>query len=145
MDDGYGRIGDGRVDRGAGFFDSRRLRRFRGGIIAYASDLKSTLLGVAASVVDAGVVSEQTALSMAEGAVEALGVDVAVSLTGSAGPESQEQPVGTIIVGVVTPRGRGVRTFFMPGDRERVRTFATTAALQVLRLGLLGKLGELGE
>ena len=85
-----------------------------------------------------GVVSEPVAVAMAEGARSALGVDVALGLTGSAGPDPQEQPVGTIVIAVATPDGTRVRTFRMPGDRERVRTFATTASLQLIRLSVQG-------
>ena len=59
-------------------------------------------------------------------------------LTGSAGPDPQEQPVGTIVIAVAAPNGTRVRTFRMPGDRERVRTLATTASLQLIRLSLQG-------
>lgn len=107
---------------------------FRGSIVAYATDLKVGLLGVDASEVEQhGVVSEETALSMARGARASLGVDVAVAVTGSAGPEPMEQPVGTMIVAVVTPEGESVRTLMMPGDRERIRAYTATAALHMVR------------
>jgi nicotinamide-nucleotide amidase len=67
-----------------------------------------------------------------------LGVDVAISVTGSAGPDPEEQPVGTFMIAVATPEGTRVRTLHLPGDRERVRTFATTAALQLTRMSLQG-------
>ena len=114
-------------------------RTFRGSIVAYATDVKETALGVPADVIAAnGVVSEPVAVAMAEGARSALGVDVALGLTGSAGPDPQEQPVGTFMISVATPDGTRVRTFRMPGDRERIRTFATTASLQLIRLSLQG-------
>ena len=65
-------------------------------------------------------------------------VDLAVAVTGSAGPDPQEQPVGTVIIAVATPDGTRVKTLRLPGDRERVRTFATTAALHLTRMSLLG-------
>ncbi|MDH3308390.1 MAG: CinA family nicotinamide mononucleotide deamidase-related protein, partial [Acidimicrobiia bacterium] len=111
----------------------------RGGIVAYATDVKTGLLGVPVELVDAeGVVSEATALAMAEGAAERLGADVAVAVTGSAGPEPQEKPAGTMVIAVRTPEGVGVRTLRLPGDRERVRTYAATAALQLVRLAVTG-------
>jgi len=61
-----------------------------------------------------------------------------VAVTGSAGPDPQDRPVGTVVVAVVTPDGSRVRTLTLPGDRERVRTFASTAALQLLRMSLQG-------
>lgn len=110
---------------------------FRGSIVAYATDLKSGILGVDPSVIaEHGVVSEKTAAAMAVGAQRTLGVDVAVAVTGSAGPEPMEQPVGTMIVAVATPIGTTVRTFKMPGDRERIRTYTATAALHMVRASL---------
>lgn len=114
-------------------------RVFRGSVVAYATDVKESRLGVSAQVIaEHGVVSEPVGIAMTHGARSALGVDVAVGVTGSAGPDPQEQPVGTIVVAVETPDGVRARTLRMPGDRERVRTFATTASLQLLRLSLQG-------
>lgn len=110
---------------------------FRGAVVTYATDLKTRLLGIASF--ESGVVSEKTAMAMAASVRERLGVDVGVGVVGSAGPEPQEKPVGTMIVAVVTPEGSGVRTMRMPGDRERVRTYATTAALHLIRLAVAGE------
>ena len=101
--------------------------------------MKSSVLDVPREVLAEGVVSEATALFMAEGAAERLGADVAVSVTGSAGPDPQERPVGTMVIGVTTPAGSGARVMRMPGDRERIRTYTATAALHLLRLGLVGE------
>jgi nicotinamide-nucleotide amidase len=112
---------------------------FKGSIVAYATILKESLLGVPDDVVsEYGVVSEPVAVAMAEGARRALAVDVAVSVTGSAGPDPQERPVGTVVIAVATPEVTRVRTLTLPGDRERIRTFATTAALQLTRMTLQG-------
>ncbi len=114
-------------------------RVFRGSVVAYATDLKQSTLGVTPeAIAEHGVVSEEVGLAMAQGARDALSVDVAVAVTGSAGPDPQERPVGTVVVAVATPSGTMVRTLRMPGDRERVRTFATTASLQLLRIALQG-------
>ncbi len=111
---------------------------FRGSVVAYASDLKRSILGVSESTIDEhGVVSEPTAEAMAEGARSVLGVDVAVAVTGSAGPEPLEQPVGTMIVAVATPTSTTVRTLHMPGDRERVRAHTATAALHLVLRAIL--------
>lgn len=111
---------------------------FRGSVVAYASDLKHSILGVPESTIsDHGVVSEATAMAMAEGARTVLGVDVAVAVTGSAGPEPLEQPVGTMIIAVVTPDNSKVRTAHMPGDRERVRAYTATAALHLVHRAVL--------
>ncbi|MCB1246154.1 MAG: CinA family nicotinamide mononucleotide deamidase-related protein, partial [Acidimicrobiia bacterium] len=114
-------------------------RVFRGSIVAYASDLKTDILGVDPHTIEEhGVVSEATALAMAHGARRLLGVDVAVAVTGSAGPDPMEQPVGTMIVAVVSPVAEVVRTLMMPGDRERIRAYTATAALHLVRRALDG-------
>jgi nicotinamide-nucleotide amidase len=112
---------------------------FRGSIVSYATDLKEALLEVPVSQVEEhGVVSEPVALAMARGAVRRLGVDVAIAVTGSAGPDEQERPAGTMIIGIRTPEDARARTLRLPGDRERVRAYATTAALQLGRLAVTG-------
>ena len=76
---------------------------FKGGIIAYDNAVKTKLLGVSPSVLGKyGAVSQKTAERMAVGAIERLGVDMAVSVTGVAGPSggSEEKPVGTVWMGV---------------------------------------------
>lgn len=111
---------------------------FRGSVVAYATDLKTSILGVPEQTLATyGVVSEQTAEAMAAGARRVLDVDVAVAVTGSAGPVALEQPVGTMIVAVATPRISTVRTLHMPGDRERVRANTATAALHLIRMALM--------
>ncbi|MGH8873851.1 MAG: competence/damage-inducible protein A [Acidimicrobiia bacterium] len=114
-------------------------RVFRGAVVGYASDLKERLLGVERGVLEAGVVSEPAALAMASGARRALGVDVAVAVTGSAGPDLQERPAGTMVVAVATPDEARARTLRFPGDRERVRVYTTTAALHLTRLAVAGE------
>ena len=111
-------------------------RHFAGGVVAYESHLKQSLLGVD-DVTE--VVNEKTATAMAEGARKLLGVDVGVSVTGSAGPEPMEKPAGTIVVGVATPENSMARELRMVGDRERIRTYATTTALHLARLGVSGE------
>ena len=97
------------------------------------------MLGVDNAVIEAhGVVSEATAIAMADSAAETLGVDVAISVTGSAGPDLQEREAGTMIIGVRTPEGTRARVLKLPGDRERVRTYATTAGLHLARLAIEG-------
>lgn len=107
----------------------------RGGLVAYDAELKQRLLGVEDTT---SVVTVDVAEQMARGGRELLGADVVVSVTGSAGPEPLEQPPGTIIFGVSTPQHTQARQMRLVGDRERVRTYATTAALHLTRLGLIG-------
>ncbi len=85
------------------------------------------------------MVNIDTAIAMAQGARALLDVDVAVAVTGSAGPEALEKPAGTVVIGVATPsqaRGREIR---FSGDRERVRAYGTTAALHLTRLALINQ------
>ncbi|MFH1330171.1 MAG: nicotinamide-nucleotide amidohydrolase family protein, partial [Actinomycetota bacterium] len=113
---------------------------FVGAVVAYTPALKTALLGVPAEVMEEeGVVSEVTALAMAEGGAVRLGADVVVAVTGSAGPEAGGAPVGTMVVAVRTPEGASARTFHMPADRERARTLTSTGALQAVRRALTGE------
>lgn len=113
---------------------------FRGGVVAYAPELKAALLGVdEAWLREHGLVSEATARRMAEGAAGRLGAEAAIAVTGSAGPEPLEQPVGTMVVAVLTPEDLRATTLRFPGDRERVRAYATTAALHLARLAVGGE------
>jgi nicotinamide-nucleotide amidase len=108
----------------------------RGGLVAYDPELKAKLLGVSDI---SRVVDEETAIEMAIGGQSLLGADVVVAVTGSAGPEPLEKPVGTVIVAVATPDDAHSRELIMPGDRERIRAYGTTTALHMTRLALSGK------
>jgi len=113
---------------------------FRGAIVAYHEDVKRMNLGVSADLMEThGVVSEPVAIAMADGAAEVLGADVAISVTGSAGPDPQERSVGTMVIAVHTPEKTMARTLRLPGDRERVRTYTTTGALHLARLAMSGE------
>jgi nicotinamide-nucleotide amidase len=113
---------------------------FVGSVVAYSEAVKRETLGVPADVIAAhGVVSEPVALAMAEGAARVLGADVAIAITGSAGPDPQERPVGTMVIAVQTPEKAMARTVTMPGDRERIRTYTTTGALHLARLAMSGE------
>ncbi len=101
-----------------------------GSVVSYATDVKQTLLGVSPGP----VVSESAAREMAAGAKERLGSDVALSLTGVAGPTEQDgQPVGTLFVGLLGPGFDEVREVRLPGQREQMRQFAVITALGMLR------------
>lgn len=113
---------------------------FVGSVVAYTPTLKTSLLGVPAGLIEGeGVVSEEVALAMAEGGAARLGAEVVVAVTGSAGPEPDGAPVGTMVVAVRTPERSAARTFRMPPDRERARALTSTAALQLMRLALTGE------
>jgi nicotinamide-nucleotide amidase len=112
---------------------------FRGSIVAYQQDIKQELLGVPSELIaGSGIVSEPVAVAMAEGAAGILGVDVAIAVTGSAGPDPQDQPVGTMVVAVRTPEVTRVKTLRRPGGREQVRMSTTTAALHLTRMLIEG-------
>ena len=103
---------------------------FRGGVISYATEVKQTLLGVG----EGPVVSETAAREMAQGVRRLLDADVAVSLTGVAGPDEQDgQPVGTLFVGLVGPGFDEVVSARLPGLRDQMRQFAVITALGFLR------------
>lgn len=108
---------------------------FRGGIVAYATELKRELLGVG----EEKVVSAEAAIDMAAGARRLLGSDVALSTTGVAGPTTQDdEPPGTLFAGVALPgREPEAVRLRLPGDRERVRQLGTISALDALRQRLL--------
>ncbi len=107
---------------------------FRGGIISYATEVKHEMLGVG----DGPVVSESAARQMARGVRDRLGADVGLSLTGVAGPaEQDDQPVGTLFVGMVGPGFDEVRRVLMPGQREQMRQFSVITALGLLRAQLI--------
>jgi nicotinamide-nucleotide amidase len=117
---------------------------FVGGFVTYSERMKSELLGVDPDVIAAHTaVSKEVACAMAEGARVRTGATYAVSITGEAGPESSTgAPVGTIFIGFAGPDGPAeALRFAMPGDRLRIRGFATQAALDMLRRRLL-KIGE---
>lgn len=108
----------------------------RGGIVAYANDVKERELGVPAELLaEHGAVSPEVAAAMAHGARAALGVDVAVAVTGVAGPGggSEEKPVGLVFLHAVGPDGERSRRLDFPGDRETIRLRATVSALHLVR------------
>jgi nicotinamide-nucleotide amidase len=107
----------------------------RGGVVAYAADVKRSVLGVTAEK----VVSDDCAREMAVAAKRELGADVGIAVTGVAGPEEQDgQPAGTVFFGLAVgdelPAAVGTR---LPGQRDMIRQFATISLLNLLRLKLL--------
>jgi nicotinamide-nucleotide amidase len=109
---------------------------FRGGVVAYADDVKRAELGVPEEVLAShGAVSAETAAAMAAGARERVGADVAVAVTGIAGPGggTPEKPVGLVYLHVESPEGSVGRELNLPGDRAAVRGRATAAALHLVR------------
>ena len=117
-------------------------RIFVGGVVAYANELKSSLLDVPPELVRReGAVSEAVAKAMALGVCRRLGSDIGVSITGIAGPDggTAEKPVGTVHLAIAGPAGVEVehRAARFPGNRERIRMFASQMALEMLRRRLI--------
>jgi len=109
---------------------------FLGSVVSYSDSVKRERLGVPDDVLAAhGAVSAETAAAMAAGARDALGVDVAVSITGVAGPDggTEEKPVGLVYLHAVGPEGELSRKLDFPGDRETIRLRAAVAALHLVR------------
>jgi PncC family amidohydrolase len=108
---------------------------FNGGVIAYANEAKVSLLGVSWDTLQKyGAVSQETVLEMAAGARLSLEADIAISVSGIAGPGGglPNKPVGTVWIGLAAPDGQWARVFCFPGDREQNKAAASEAALGML-------------
>lgn len=107
------------------------------GFVTYSNEAKSELLGVPAETIAAhGAVSAQTCAAMARGAVARAGVDLAVSITGVAGPGggTPQKPVGLVYLGIATKDGAAhVERRIFPGDRTQIREAALILALALLK------------
>lgn len=115
---------------------------FAGGIISYANAVKMCQLGVPGAVLATdGAVSEACARAMADGARAAMGVDIAVAITGIAGPggATPGKPVGTVWFAWSGAGLDGARRVQIKGDRARVRAFAVAHALEPIRKGLAAR------
>lgn len=109
---------------------------FVGGVVAYANSVKEAQLGVPAGLLEAhGAVSADVAEAMARGARERLGADVAVAVTGVAGPGggTPEKPVGLVYLHAEGPDGGVAREFTFPGDRGSIRARSAVMALHLVR------------
>jgi|SRR5690625_3398624 len=106
----------------------------RGSIVAYATDLKTKLLGVPREVLDRhGAVHPQVAEAMAQGARVRLGATYALATTGVAGPDPQDgQPVGTVYIGVAGPGRLGHERLNLTGSRGEIRAGAVAGAVTLL-------------
>ncbi|MBP3893299.1 MAG: CinA family protein [Atopobiaceae bacterium] len=115
---------------------------FRGAVVSYVTPVKHDVLGVEAWILDdveLGVVSGECAEQMAQGTRRVIGCDVAVSVTGIAGPGGAEpgKPVGTVWFGLSTSSGVSSECHHFSGSREEVRDKAVVQALRLLREGIL--------
>ena len=115
----------------------------RGGVVAYATDLKSTLLGVDARILATrGPVDPEVAMQMASGVRDRLGreqpADWGLSTTGVAGPGAQDgHEAGTVFVGLASPEATSSHTLQLRGDRDAVRQQTVAAAIRLMLDALL--------
>ena len=114
-------------------------RYYKGGVIAYANDIKEKLLGVKAETLRRhGAVSEEVAREMARGARERLGASCALSTTGIAGPDggTAEKPVGLLFIGYAGPEGETAERFVFGGSRGEIIARGAFYALDLARRSL---------
>ena len=107
-----------------------------GGVVAYGNEVKERVLGVPAKLIEEhGAVSAEVAAALARGGRERLCADVAISITGVAGPGggTEEKPVGLVYFHVETPDGGHGSTFSFPGDRDSIRRRSVVASLHLAR------------
>ena len=114
-----------------------------GGVVAYSNEAKSSLLGVDPTIIERhGAVSPETALALADGALERFGADTALAITGIAGPDggTAEKPVGYVCWCAKRSDGAVLaRDITLPGDRNDIRDRSTTVGMHLLRRLLLGQ------
>ncbi|WP_433414746.1 CinA family protein [Microtetraspora malaysiensis] len=118
---------------------------FRGGVIAYATELKTKLLGVPADLLEReGAVHPDVAVAMAKGVRDVTGADYGLAVTGVAGPDMQDgKDVGTVYAALCGPDGRvWHRNMVLSGSRESIRKATAQEALELLRGVLEANLGE---
>jgi PncC family amidohydrolase len=118
---------------------------FLGGVVAYAYETKVAVLGVSWETLNAnGAVSQETVLEMARGARRILSTDLAVAVTGIAGPGggTPEKPVGTTWIGLAANEGEWTRLFQFSGNRKQNKISSANAALQMLLDYLQDKVSE---
>lgn len=108
---------------------------FERGFVTYSNEAKKEMLGVHSKVLEAhGAVSPEVALAMASGACGAARTDIALAITGIAGPAggTAEKPVGLVYIALATPAGAEVKRFLFEGDRTEIRRQAVVKALSFL-------------
>jgi nicotinamide-nucleotide amidase len=109
---------------------------FLGGVVCYSNELKTSLVGVPKEMIEAkGAVSPEVALALAEGIRKRSGASLGVGITGIAGPAggTPDKPVGLVHIGLADERAATQKAFRFPGDRDRIRQYATQTALDMVR------------
>ena len=106
----------------------------RGGVVAYATDLKASMVDVPNELLDTvGAVDADVALEMAAGVASKLGADIGISTTGVAGPEPQDgKAVGTVFIACVWGKKRVVEELSLSGTRNEIRSLTVHAALRMV-------------
>mgnify|MGYP000045871723 CR=1 FL=1 len=106
----------------------------RGGVVAYAADIKASALGVSEQLLsDVGAVDGDVALAMATGVAHKLGADIGLSTTGVAGPDQQGgKPVGTVFIACVWGEKHTVQELSLVGTRNEIRALTVQSALSLL-------------
>jgi nicotinamide-nucleotide amidase len=115
-------------------------RYFDTGFVTYGNESKTALLGVPPDLFrTVGAVSDEVAIAMARGSLERAGADIALSVTGIAGPGggSAEKPVGLVYIGVATKSAARAERRVFPGERGQVKRWTAQVALDLARLELL--------
>ena len=108
---------------------------FKGAIVAYSNEVKMKILGVKRQTLEThGAVSSQTAIEMARGGRDILGVDICISDTGIAGPSggTEEKPVGLFYIGLAAKGKEFIRKYNSHGDREENKVAIANSALNML-------------
>ncbi len=120
---------------------ARFFEAFLGGVVSYSNESKNRLLSVPHQLLDScGAVSREVAKSMAVGALQTLGANLALAITGVAGPAEDERhnPVGLVYVALASSENVWSCAFHLGSDRSRIRTRAVSHALDMLRRYLAG-------
>jgi nicotinamide-nucleotide amidase len=115
---------------------------FKTGFVTYSNESKHAQLGVPLDILEKnGAVSEPVVIAMATGALERAKANIAISISGIAGPTggTPTKPVGTVCIALANRDGASARTFNFSGDREMIRDRSAKMALTMLRFHLLGK------
>lgn len=110
------------------------------GAVTYSNDAKSNLLGIPGDIIaEKGAVSAEVAKAMARGARKLAGSDLALAVTGIAGPDggSPDKPVGTVFIALADRAGCSAKVYNFSGDREKIRTITAVTAMDWLRRRLL--------
>ena len=108
---------------------------FKGGVIAYANEVKADVLGVSSQTLDNfGAVSKETVIEMARGVRKVLDADIGVAISGIAGPGggTDEKPVGTTVIGMSALEQETTKLFVFPGERLDIKIQAAQSAIQMV-------------